>query len=166
MNKETAFETREYRVALLLRQVDLSITRARRNELKPLGVTPPQIGILHFAQDDGIPCTVLKLRRTMHHSNSSLVNVLNRMEKKGLIQRQPDPRSKRFTRIAVTAKGQAIYTQAMNLHGFNTIVSHLPAKDQQILKKYLGVLEKAADELVESQRIPDADAGDEPEDFS
>jgi DNA-binding MarR family transcriptional regulator len=152
MNKDTVFETEEYRIALLLRHVDLSITKARRNELEYLNVTPPQMGILHFAQEDDTPCTVLKLRQTMLHSNSSLVAVLNRMEKKGLIERQPDPRSKKFTRIVVTEKGQNTYRKAMNLSAFNTIISSLPVKDRQVLKEYLNVLQKAADELVKSQR--------------
>lgn len=148
MEKETVFETQEYKIAVLLRHVDLTITKARRIELEPLGITPPQMGILHFAQDDGIPCTVLKLRRTMLHSNSSLVNVLNRMEKKGLIERQPDPRSRKFTRIVVTEKGQEIYQKAMNLSAFHTIISSLSAEDKQCFQQHLNVLKQAADKLL------------------
>lgn len=148
MKKNTVFETEEYKVALLLRHVDLLITKARRNELEYLEVTPPQMGILHFVQEDGKPCTVLKLRQTMLHSNSSLVAVLNRMEKKGLIQRKSDPRSKKFTRIVVTDKGKEIYKKAMNLSAFNTIISSLSLEDMQCFKQYLNVLKQAADKLL------------------
>lgn len=151
MKNDTAFETEEYKIALLLRHVDLTITKARRNELEHLGITPPQIGILHFAKEDGIPCTVLKLRQTMNHSNSSLVAVLNRMEKKGLIQRQPDPRSKKFTRIVVTEKGKAIYKQAMSLSAFNTIISSLPTEDRLRFKQNLNTLKQTAHKFLKSQ---------------
>lgn len=148
MQKNTVFETEEYKIAVLLRHVDLLITKVRRNELEYLGVTPPQMGVLHFAQEDSKPCTVLKLRQTMLHSNSSLVAVLNRMEKKGLVQRRPDKRSKKFTRIIVTKKGQEIYEKAMNLSAFNTIISSLSPEDMYRFKQYLNVLKQATDKLL------------------
>lgn len=152
MKKETVYESEEYKIAMLIRHVDLSITKARRNEMEFLGVTPPQMGILHFAMKFQPKCTVLTLRQHMLRSNNSLVAILNRMEKKELIERKPDPRNKKFTRITVTAKGEALYRQAMNLSSFSTIISSLPQQDREKLKEYLYVLGKSAMNVLVEQR--------------
>ncbi len=84
----------------------------------------------------------------MHRSNSSLVNILKRMEKNGLVRRQSDLHNKKFTRVVITEKGQAIYMKALHLSAFDAVISCLPRKDQQMLKKYLDILFKAAEEYV------------------
>lgn len=134
------FESEEHEIVVLLRHLDLSYTKARRNELEPLGITPPQIGILHFVQKFQTPCTLIQLRKLMRHSNSALVALLNRMERKGLLKRQPDPASKKYTRISLTEKGRDVYKRAMSLDSFITIVSGLPEEDQQRFKSYLTTL--------------------------
>jgi DNA-binding MarR family transcriptional regulator len=84
----------------------------------------------------------------MRHSNSALVALINRMERKGLLKRQPDHASKRYTRICLTEKGRDIYKRAMGLNSFVTIVSSLPEDDQQRLKSYLVTLTEAAQKFL------------------
>jgi DNA-binding MarR family transcriptional regulator len=140
----SAFESEEHEIVVLLRHLDLSYAKVRRNELEPLGVTPPQIGVLHFMQKFQEPCTIIQLRKLMRHSNSALVALLNRMERKGLIKRKPDTASKKYTRVSLTEKGRAVYKRAMSLDSYITIVSSLPEEDQQRLKSYLTTLIEAA----------------------
>jgi DNA-binding MarR family transcriptional regulator len=144
----TLWESVEHEIVVLLRHLDLTYTKARRNELAPLGITPPQIGVLHFVQKFQEPCTIVQLRKVMRHSNSALVALINRMERKGLLKRQPDPASKKYTRIHLTEKGRAIYKRAMGLDSFITIVSNLPEDDQQKLKSYLVTLTEATQRLL------------------
>lgn len=151
MTNVTYFESEEHEIVVMLRHVDLAITNARRNELAHLGITPPQIGILYFTQKYQTPCTVLKLRQLMRRSNSSLVAILNRMEQKGLIKREKDSGSKKYTRILLTEKGGDVYERAVNLSAFNTIVSSLPEEDRKRLKSYLDTLNEAAERLLEKQ---------------
>jgi MarR family transcriptional regulator for hemolysin len=144
----TLWESVEHEIVVLLRHLDLAYTKARRNELEPLGITPPQIGILHFVQKSREPCTVIQLRKLMRHSNSALVALLNRMERKGLLKRQPDTASKKYTRIYLTEKGRDIYKRAMRLDSFVTIISSLPEDDQQRLKSYLATLTEATQKFL------------------
>lgn len=144
----TVFESEEREIAVLLRHVVLIMTKARRNELAHLDITPPQIGVLHFVQKFQTPCTIIQLRKLMRHSNSALVAIINRMERKGLIKRQPDPQSRRYTRVLITEKGKDVYERAANLSAFITIVSSLPEDDQQRLKSYLVTLTEAAQKFL------------------
>jgi DNA-binding MarR family transcriptional regulator len=143
-----SWESVEHEIVVLLRHLDLAYTKARRNELEPFDITPPQIGVLHFVQKFREPCTIIQLRKLMRHSNSALVALINRMERKGLLKRQPDHASKRYTRIYLTEKGRDIYKRAMSLNSFVTIVSSLPKDDQQRLKSYLVTLTEAAQKFL------------------
>lgn len=147
----TLFESDEHEIAVMLRQIVLLMTKARRNELAHLGITPPQIGVIHFVQKFQTPCTVIQLRESMRRSNSSMVAIINRMERKGLVKRQKDSRSKKYTRIFLTDKGKDIYKKAVDLGSFTTIVSSLPQEDQQRLKSYLTTLGEATQKILEKQ---------------
>jgi DNA-binding MarR family transcriptional regulator len=149
---DTVFDTEEYNICLRIRHLDLLITRARRRELRALGVTPPQMGILHFAQQFEGPCTVLDLRRKMLRSNSSLMALLKRMEVKGLLRREADVRNHRFTRIILTEKGRRVYRRAMGLSVFNTIVAALPELDRRRLRDYIEVLITSTEKISGSPR--------------
>lgn len=103
------FETEEHKLAVLLRGVDLLISKARQNELKHLGITPAYAGVLHFAQKSDTPCTITQLRKLIGRSNSSIVGIINRMERDGLIKRLTDSKNKKYKRVFLTEEGQALY---------------------------------------------------------
>lgn len=149
MPTNSVFETPEYTLCLRIRHFDLLISRARRRELEALGVTPPQIGILHFVQQSDGPCTVLDLRRRMLHSNSALMNLLKRMEAKGLVRREKDPGNLRYTRIILTDRGRQVYHRAVDFSVFNTVVSALPEPDRERLREYIETLISAAETIDE-----------------
>lgn len=145
-------ETEEHEIAVLIRRIDLLLSKARRNELVHLGITPAQAGVLHFTQMFEKPCTIIQLRQLMGRSNSSMVSIINRMERKGLIKRQVDYQNKKYTRILLTSKGKALYKKAANLSAFLTVISSLPKEDRQRLKLYLDTMSKAARKLLEEQQ--------------
>ncbi|MFP3975823.1 MAG: MarR family winged helix-turn-helix transcriptional regulator [Dehalococcoidia bacterium] len=141
-------EYEEHQIARMLRHVSLLMTKARQNELAHLGVTPSQVGVLHHAQMFDTPCTIIQLRELMRRSNSSMVGIINRMERKGLIKRQVDSESKKYTRIILTEKGKNLYNQAVSLTAFAAIVSSLPKEDRQRLRSYLETLSTAAQNVL------------------
>jgi DNA-binding MarR family transcriptional regulator len=145
-------ETEEHQIAVLIRRIDLLLSKARRNELAHLGITPAQSGVLHFAQTFKTPCTILQLRQSMGRSNSSMVGIINRMERGGLIKRQADSQNKKYTRVLLTSKGKALYEKAVNLSAFVTIISGLPKEDKRKLKLYLDTLSEAARKVLEEQQ--------------
>jgi DNA-binding MarR family transcriptional regulator len=144
----TVFESEEYEIAMLVRRVSLMMHRARQNELMHLGLTPVQVGVLHFAQNLEEPCTIKQLLKFLYRRNSSMVGIINRMERDGLVQRQVDNRSKKHTQILITKKGAALYRKAINISAFTTIIDSLPKEDMSRMKQYLSTLNNAAEELL------------------
>lgn len=147
----TLFESEEYKIAMLVRRVSLMMHRARQNELKHLGLTPVQVGVLHYTQKLEKPCTIKQLREFLYRSNSAMVGIINRMERDGLVQREVDSQSKKHTRILVTNKGKALYKKAANLSAFTTIITSIPKEDRQRLELIFNTLNNAAQKLLGMQ---------------
>jgi DNA-binding MarR family transcriptional regulator len=147
----TFYESEEHEIAVRLRHINLLMTKARRHELVHLGTTPQQVGVLRFVQKFQTPCTIIQLREAMHRSNSSLVNIINRLERKGLVERHPDSESKKFTRLFVTEKGKKLYQEAVNLNAFHSIISGLPLNDIKNLKSYIETMIDVAEKMLDEQ---------------
>ena len=62
--------TEEHEIAVLIRRIDLLLSKTRRNELEHLGITPAQAGVLHFTQMFEKPCTIVQLRKSMGRSTA------------------------------------------------------------------------------------------------
>jgi MarR family transcriptional regulator, organic hydroperoxide resistance regulator len=90
------------------------LTRAQRNvhqlfkaELAPLGVTPGQYGVLRCLWDENAQ-TAKKLADRLALDGSTITGILDRMEQKGLIEKQTDPRDRRAMQVMLTAKGKKL----------------------------------------------------------
>ena len=149
------WESLEHKIAVSIRAVDLLLSKIRHGELAHLGVTPAYVGVLHFTKKFDMPPTILELRDAMNRGNSSMVGIVNRMERGGLVIRQVDSESKKFTRVLITEKGEALYEKAMQHNLFTKIISVLPEEDRNKLSEYLDILYKEARKVLTSQDLND-----------
>ena len=147
----TYYESEEHEIAVILRHSVLLMTNIRRYELAHFDITPQQIGVMRFMQKFPTACTILQLREVMRRSNSSLVAIINRLERKGLVQRQTDSKSKKYTRVFVTEKGKELYKKAMEMSAFSIIISSLPEKDRKRLKSYVNTINRTAEKILDEQ---------------
>ena len=147
----TYYESEEHEIAVILRHSVLLMTNIRRYELAHFDITPQQIGVMRFMQKFPTACTILQLREVMRRSNSSLVAIINRLERKGLVQRQTDSKNKKYTRVFVTEKGKELYEKAMEMSAFSIIISSLPEKDRKRLKSYVNTINRTAEKILDEQ---------------
>lgn len=75
--------------------------------LAPFNITPGQYGVLRYLWQDG-PCTPKEIAQTLRLENSTISGVLDRMEKKGLIERIIDKKDRRSIRVAATEQGMSM----------------------------------------------------------
>ena len=146
----TFYESEDHEIAVILRHLVLLMTNTRRNELVNLDITPQQIGVMRFIQKFQTPCTIIQLREVMKRSNSSLVAVINRLERKGLVKRYADAQSRKYTRVQITEKGRELYNKAVDLNAFSLILSSLSVEERQQLKSYINTLSDAAEALLKN----------------
>jgi DNA-binding MarR family transcriptional regulator len=84
------------------------LERAVEDALRPAGLTQPQynvLRILHGAGKDGLPCGEVGAR--MITRDPDMTRLLDRMEKRGLIQRNRSEKDRRVVRAYLAPEGAA-----------------------------------------------------------
>ena len=91
-------------VAFLLAQIGASAARDFAKALIPLNFSPPDAGILRLlGRSPGISQQELAKRLDMHASR--LVAVIDELEKRGLVTREPNPADRRVYSLRLTQAG-------------------------------------------------------------
>ena len=94
----------ENQVAFLLAQVGGQAAQRFATALEPLGFTPPESGILNLlSRSPGISQQELARRLEMHASR--LVAVIDSLEERGLVTREPNPRDRRLYSLQLSSAG-------------------------------------------------------------
>ncbi|MGI8309569.1 MarR family winged helix-turn-helix transcriptional regulator [Saccharopolyspora hattusasensis] len=86
------------------------------------------------------PLTMRELADRMHCATSNVTFVVDRLEKNGLVIRQPHPRDRRAKRLALTAEGERQRAQIIERLSVNTPLAGLTQAEQQALH---GLLQRA-----------------------
>ncbi|HVS18566.1 MAG TPA: MarR family transcriptional regulator [Planctomycetota bacterium] len=91
----------------IIRAVDL---HSRRLE-ESFGLTAPQLAALQEAQRFG-PLSPGELARRIHLSAGTVTGILDRLERRALVHRVPDPADRRRLEIEVTHEGREVLLRA------------------------------------------------------
>lgn len=89
----------------LMARIHRSLRRNYDRQLKSFGLTPCQFEVLMTLwSEDGI--VLGELRRRLSRDGPTMTGVVDRMEKKMLVQRKRDNRDRRVVKVHLTAKGK------------------------------------------------------------
>ena len=133
-----------YGLWLLLILVKDAIHRARQEELRQVGVTSSEAGVLFYAQALGNRATPAEISRCLFKRPHGISTLINRMEKKGLVRKVNDLDRKNLVRVELTAKGQQAYNHASKRAVIHRIISSLSEEERQQLTFYLEKLQSRA----------------------
>jgi DNA-binding MarR family transcriptional regulator len=89
----------------------------------PLGIGESEYGILAALRRSGAPyrLTPTDLARTRMMTSGGMTALLDRVEKKGLLAREPNPNDRRGSLVGLTDEGLRVIDEAMAVH---TSVEH------------------------------------------
>ncbi|MDD5938514.1 MAG: MarR family transcriptional regulator [Clostridiales bacterium] len=76
-------------------------------KLSQFNITPGQYGVLNCLWQYG-SCTPREIAQTLRLENSTISGVLDRMQKRGLIDRVVDPNDRRSVRVITTEEGSSL----------------------------------------------------------
>lgn len=95
----------EEQIIVALRQISQAIDLHSRFLLSKVGLTSPQIAVLKLiaSGDDWTPGA---LSEELHLSPQTVAGILNRLEERALIQRQPSEIDRRSIRVRITETGR------------------------------------------------------------
>ncbi len=116
MNKKQAFpwDHPRFRSWIAVARACQLMQQALGRALAPLDIKPPHLDILvNLYRFEGISQQELARKLLVGRSNMSML--LPQMEKRGLLERRPDPRDKRILRLFLTDGGRSLSEKAMGI---------------------------------------------------
>ena len=152
MKKLTLSE--DYRLWLLLSKTRSSIFKLRHKKVGQY-LPPNQAAALvtvWLLDGQGTP---LELSRQLFLEPHSVSELLDRMEKKGLVSKRKDPEKKNVVRLAITEKGQELSQKVMGEDLIHNLLSSLNSEEKEQLKLLLSkIYTNALRELGTEDDIP------------
>ncbi|MFC4224749.1 MarR family winged helix-turn-helix transcriptional regulator [Lysinibacter cavernae] len=125
--------------------IDFLLARARAARsaatnalLEPLDLRVRSYSVLSLACSDTNP-SQKELAQFLDLDPSQIVALIDRLEERGLVRREPDPRDRRSNVIRATTAGKALYAEAGPLvaQSQELAMSSLTARDRERLFGYL-----------------------------
>ena len=93
----------------------LAFWRADSRHIRSLRLTPSQFDVIATLGDtEGMTCSELSAKTLV--TKGTLTGVLDRLSAKGLIRRDPVKDDRRYTKIRLTQKGDAVFRKAYAEH--------------------------------------------------
>lgn len=99
-----------------------------------LGLTAPQATALRELTG---PMTMRELAERMSCEPSNATFVVDKLEKRELLERRPHPTDRRAKRLVLTSRGTALREQLLELLGEDSPLAGLTQEDQETLRRLL-----------------------------
>jgi DNA-binding MarR family transcriptional regulator len=78
----------------------------------PMGLSLAKLGLLHHLAEAKEPVALSELAQHQNCVRSNITQLVDRLEKEGLVRRRPDPQDRRSVRAALTPAGEQAYQKA------------------------------------------------------
>ncbi|MBA4541434.1 MULTISPECIES: MarR family winged helix-turn-helix transcriptional regulator [Thermoactinomyces] len=128
-------------IEYLLREISQIVKRKGRDILNHFPITPPQFTALIWLKDEG-DLTIGELSQKMFLACSTMTDLIDRMEKNGMVERVRDDRDRRVVRIHLLDKGRKIIEEVLETRRqyLSEILSHLSDDEALEIQKHLSIL--------------------------
>jgi len=145
----------DYKLWVLLSQAADTTLRARQKELDRYGISTAEASVLFVVQAIGDRATPAEITRWLLREPHTVTELLNRMERGGLVTKTKDLERKNLVRVSITEKGRQAYQQSTKRKSIRKLMSVLSREERQQLGSYLERLRnKALGELTEERPRP------------
>jgi MarR family transcriptional regulator, multiple antibiotic resistance protein MarR len=143
----------------LLSNTRYSIFRAREIELQRYRITPEQVAVFFIVQALGNKATPAAISRQLTRRPHSVSALVDRMAKKGLVEKVKDLDRKNLVRVVLTAKGQRAWEISTKRNPIHRIMEALDDKEKEKFRNSLEkLLAKARQEIgLDKDEIIDLD---------
>jgi DNA-binding MarR family transcriptional regulator len=121
-----------------------AIGKVRSRELYRLGITYEESAVLHSIIELEEPVTPSKLSRHLFREPHSTSKILERMEKKGLVNRETNYVGRKTIKVGLTEKGLSVLSKAAEPGCVQRIISTISTAKQTQLGEILTKLRENA----------------------
>ena len=133
--------------ANLWRAAELLMGLHNRHTLDRYQLSPSARGVLAVVEGAGQPLEPSVIAERLVVTTGSMTSLLDNLEKRDLIRRQPHPEDRRKLLIDITPTAQAIIDEllpALHARERDVITAALTASEQRTLLRFLAKLQQAA----------------------
>jgi DNA-binding MarR family transcriptional regulator len=132
------------RTWLHLNHIRYKVGRRLSGHLERYDLTPAQFGVLAQLQAGG-GISQQALADWLFVTKGNIVGLLNRLEKRGLVQRRPDPQDSRTHIVSLTEQGAALAARVVPEHEelVATCMELISPEEQHTLHQLLHALDRA-----------------------
>ncbi|MBE9505632.1 MAG: MarR family transcriptional regulator [Chloroflexi bacterium] len=135
---------------LLLEQTRNAIFKARELELEQFGISLAQAAVMFVIQTTGGRARPAEIARWLVREPHSISGLLTRMERDGLLRREPDPERKNSVSIVLTAEGQDICDKTFRRESVRQAFGGLSDEER---KELVGSLIRLRDRALKDRRV-------------
>jgi DNA-binding MarR family transcriptional regulator len=110
--------------------------------LSPTGLSLAKLAVLHFLAEAKEPLPLSDLAARQHCVRSNITQLMDRLEKDGLVRRRPDPDDRRSVRAELTSAGVQAHAKGVRAlaEAQRAIVSALKAGEAASLQNAISAL--------------------------
>ncbi|HVH68275.1 MAG TPA: MarR family transcriptional regulator [Gemmatimonadales bacterium] len=110
--------------------------------VSPMGLSLAKLGVMHLLAEAKDPLPLSELAKVQHCVRSNITQLVDRLEKDGLVRRRADPADRRSVLAELTPAGEQAHAKGMRAlaEAQRAIVSGLKAEDAASLKNALSAL--------------------------
>jgi len=125
----------------VLRRISAIIRQKGREILSDFPITPPQFVALQWLKEEG-DMTIGDLSSKMYLANSTTTDLIDRMEKSGLVKRVRNSSDRRVVQIHLLDKGREIIDEVIRHRQIylNDIISHFSPEKVKVIHESLNLL--------------------------
>lgn len=136
------------RVEKILRRVSNIVKQKGRVILHNFPITPPQFTALLLLNEEG-DMTIGELSQKMHLACSTVTDLLDRMEKSGLIERIRSSQDRRVVKVHILRKGEEIILDVLKARReyLGTVLDHMSAEEVDQVDKALHLIADHMDQI-------------------
>lgn len=134
----------DYYLWVIFSQTRDAISKARERELQTEGISERHAQLLFIIELIGRDATPAKVARWLFREPHSISEIIDRMEKQGLLKKVKDMNRKNQVRIEITEKGYDQYRRSFIPRNIPDILSVLKENERKQLIASLKKLRKAA----------------------
>lgn len=142
------FDAQVAEIEVVLRRMSSILRKRGRDILRNSNVTPPQLNALQFLRHDSL--TMGELGAKMYLACSTATDLIDRMERNGLILRERDQDDRRVVRLKVTPFGHDVIEKMIDARKLYLagVLEKVPPEDRQSLIRNL----EQIDEIMRSEQ--------------
>lgn len=148
--KYVPFLDSSYNLYLLLYLTHIALFRARYYEIKEFGITSMELALLVIVDGLGESATPAEISRWIMRKRPTVSELLNRMERNGLVIRTGYKDNKKRKKVTITNKGREALGKATKKDIWHTIMGSLSDDEYHQLWSLLEKLKDKAVSLTEA----------------